>query len=111
MCFEILGVDIILDSRLKPYLLEINHAPSFNIDSPIDELIKNNVLTDSFGILYKVGPKSKKLYRQKKASDMQRRIIFGKSLLTKEEKFQEIDKEIKKKDKYMLKNKGNFNLI
>jgi hypothetical protein len=42
---------------------------------------------------------------------MQRRIIFGKSLLTKEEKFQEIDKEIKKKDKYMLKNKGNFNLI
>jgi len=39
MCFEILGFDVILDSRRKadgqpiPYLLEVNHAPSFNSDT------------------------------------------------------------------------------
>jgi tubulin polyglutamylase TTLL6/13 len=30
MCFEILGFDIIIDDEFKPYLLEVNHAPSFN---------------------------------------------------------------------------------
>jgi len=40
MCFELLGFDIILDKQLKPYLLEVNHAPSFNTDTPLDFLIK-----------------------------------------------------------------------
>jgi len=60
MCFEVLGMDIILDHKLKPFLLEVNHAPSFNKDSPIDEYIKKNVLSDTFGILYKVGWRGKK---------------------------------------------------
>ena len=40
LCFEILGFDIMLDEALEPYLIEINHAPSFNTDSPLDEKIK-----------------------------------------------------------------------
>lgn len=40
MCFELLGFDIILDKSLKPFLLEVNHAPSFNTDTPLDYLIK-----------------------------------------------------------------------
>jgi tubulin polyglutamylase TTLL6/13 len=40
MCFEILGFDIILDAKGKPYLLEVNHAPSFACDFKIDHDIK-----------------------------------------------------------------------
>ena len=40
LAFEILGFDIMLDQNCKPILLEINHAPSFATDSPIDEKIK-----------------------------------------------------------------------
>lgn len=36
MCFEILGFDIMFDSKLKPWLIEVNHAPSFGTDTPID---------------------------------------------------------------------------
>jgi len=40
MCFEILGMDVIIDSKIKPWLLEINHAPSFATDTPFDYQIK-----------------------------------------------------------------------
>lgn len=40
MCFEVLGMDVILDSKLKPYLLEVNHSPSFTTDTPLDATIK-----------------------------------------------------------------------
>ena len=36
MCFEILGFDIMLDSDLNSSLIEVNHAPSFATDSPLD---------------------------------------------------------------------------
>ena len=36
-CFQILGFDIMLDKKLKPWLLEINESPSFNDDTEIDK--------------------------------------------------------------------------
>ena len=32
-CFHIIGVDVILDDRLNPWILEINAYPSMNIES------------------------------------------------------------------------------
>ena len=43
MCFEILGFDIILDDKGKPYLLEVNQAPSFATDSPLDYEVKRGL--------------------------------------------------------------------
>ena len=51
MCFELLGFDIILDKKLKPLLLEVNHAPSFNTDTPLDYLVKKGLLFDTLNLL------------------------------------------------------------
>ena len=48
MCFEILGFDIILDNNCKPHLLEVNHAPSFATESPLDYEIKHALFQDTF---------------------------------------------------------------
>lgn len=51
MCFELLGFDIIIDKNLRPYLLEVNHAPSFNTDTPLDYLVKKGLLYDTLNLL------------------------------------------------------------
>ncbi|KAJ3014826.1 UNVERIFIED_CONTAM: Tubulin polyglutamylase ttll6 [Siphonaria sp. JEL0065] len=50
-CFEILGFDIFLDKKLKPWVLEVNHSPSFTCDSPLDLEVKSKVIGDTFGLL------------------------------------------------------------
>jgi len=51
MCFEILGFDIIISKNGKPFLLEVNHAPSFNDDTALDKQVKRNLLIDTFRLL------------------------------------------------------------
>lgn len=49
-CFELLGFDILLDSDLKPWLLEVNGSPSLSCDSPLDLSIKTKLLADAFNL-------------------------------------------------------------
>lgn len=48
VCFELYGFDIMLDSDLKPWLLEVNISPSFSSSSPFDKSIKTRLACDSF---------------------------------------------------------------
>jgi hypothetical protein len=50
-CFEIFGYDILLDSDLKPWLVEINLSPALATDSPLDLKIKSNLLADVFNLI------------------------------------------------------------
>lgn len=111
MCFEILGFDIMIDSKLKPWLIEVNHAPSFNTDSKLDREVKSNMLTDTFSMLYLVGPKAKSLYRKNKAYEMEQKRTINNFREAKEEKLRQAAEHIKKKDKYMYRNKGGYKLI
>ncbi|XP_039766233.1 neugrin isoform X2 [Ornithorhynchus anatinus] len=50
-CFEILGFDILLDRKLKPWLLEVNHSPSFTTDSRLDREVKDALLCDAMTLV------------------------------------------------------------
>uniref|UniRef100_A0A8C0G733 Tubulin tyrosine ligase like 6 n=1 Tax=Chelonoidis abingdonii TaxID=106734 RepID=A0A8C0G733_CHEAB len=50
-CFEILGFDILLDHKLKPWLLEVNHSPSFTTDSWLDKEVKDQLLYDTLVLI------------------------------------------------------------
>ncbi len=47
-CFEVYGVDVILDEALRPWLLEVNVSPSLSSSSPMDKRIKTMLMTDVF---------------------------------------------------------------
>lgn len=43
-CFELFGFDVLIDSDLKPWLLEVNLSPSLATDAPLDLTIKSTLL-------------------------------------------------------------------
>ena len=49
-CFELLGFDILIDNMLNPWLLEVNLSPSLACDSPLDQRIKGNLISDLFSL-------------------------------------------------------------
>lgn len=51
MCMELLGFDIFIDNKYKPWLIEVNLAPSFNQDTETDKFVKRNLLTDTFKLM------------------------------------------------------------
>lgn len=81
-CFEILGFDILIDSDLKPWLLEVNLSSSMACDSPLDLSIKSNLVTDTFNMigvkrfdrkkesLNKIKHRMKGLYNKSKKSNL-----------------------------------------
>lgn len=50
-CFELYGFDILIDSDLKPWLLEVNLSPSLNCEAPIDMKIKSALICDLLNLI------------------------------------------------------------
>ena len=50
-CYELFGFDIIIDSDLKPWLLEVNISPSMATDAPLDLSIKSNLVCDTWNLV------------------------------------------------------------
>lgn len=98
MCFEILGFDVFLDDQLKPWIIEVNHAPSFATDSPLDFKIKKALITDTLKLL-NLSQQRKQKYKRQKAAECQKRQFTGKSLYTREEREQQRLKAESKRNK------------
>lgn len=74
VCFEILGFDVLIDRKLRPWLLEINRSPSFGTDEKIDFDIKSALIEDTIKLLnIKMSDKRKNIAAQK--AEAQRRLF------------------------------------
>ena len=51
ICFELFGFDILLDSFLTPWLMEVNLSPNLHYDAPIDLKIKGEMVSEIFDIM------------------------------------------------------------
>ena len=45
-CFEIYGFDVIIDDKLKPWLIEVNASPSLSSTTSNDRIMKYSVIRD-----------------------------------------------------------------
>lgn len=74
-CFEVLGLDVLLDSRLRPWLIEVNHSPSFTCDTPLDLDIKTRVIGEAIDLMRLRVSERNKLKESQDAATRQR--LYG----------------------------------
>ncbi|KAJ0063116.1 hypothetical protein NL108_012575, partial [Boleophthalmus pectinirostris] len=48
---ELYGFDVLIDAKLKPWLLEVNLSPSLACDAPLDLKIKASMIADMFSLV------------------------------------------------------------
>lgn len=108
MCFEILGFDFMIDDLNKLYLLEINYTPSFSTETPIDHLIKSNLIRDTLVLMNVTPPARDKALREAKEI-VDRRVFTGKMNKVSPEERQRMVRELQKeRDEYEKKHLGSF---
>ena len=106
LCFQVLGIDIFLDSNCKAWLIEVNQSPSFMTDSPLDYQVKKNLLRDTLHMLNLTWKRKNRYIKQQK-EEMANRLV-GKSRLSQEEREALREKKLRIKDKFENNNMGDF---
>ncbi|KAJ8365054.1 hypothetical protein SKAU_G00138850 [Synaphobranchus kaupii] len=110
-CFEILGFDVLLDYRLKPWLLEVNHSPSFTTDSRLDREVKDMLLYDTL-VLINLGACDRRKITEEERRRVKERLQQNRS---REARSQELRQSqaasIEQMQRYEAKNLGGFRRI
>ncbi|KAM7137535.1 tubulin polyglutamylase TTLL6 isoform 1-T1 [Macrochelys suwanniensis] len=111
-CFEILGFDILLDHKLKPWLLEVNHSPSFTTDSWLDKEVKNQLLYDTLVLINLGACDKRKILEEEKRRGKERLLKQCRSRETRAEEYRNCQATwLKQAEKYEEKNIGGFRRI
>lgn len=50
-CVELFGFDILIDSKFKTWLLEINYSPALSLDCPVDVKVKKSLINDFIDLM------------------------------------------------------------
>lgn len=77
-CFEVLGFDIMVDALFKPWLVEVNHSPSFTCDTPMDLRIKRGLIDGVLDIVNITAGDKRHFARLEKQKHMRR--LYGRNL-------------------------------
>lgn len=110
-CFEILGFDILLDKKLKPYVLEVNHSPSFTTDSRLDREIKDALIYDTI-MLLNIGASDKKKCVEEERKRVRERLFLRQGRKeTKEELEDSLNQWLVQIEKWENKHMGNYRRI
>uniref|UniRef100_A0A671MQ15 Tubulin polyglutamylase ttll6-like n=1 Tax=Sinocyclocheilus anshuiensis TaxID=1608454 RepID=A0A671MQ15_9TELE len=110
-CFEILGFDVLLDRRLKPWLLEVNHSPSFTTDSRLDREVKDSLLYDTL-VLINLGACDRRKITEEEKRQVKERLQQNRSREARNEELRQSQAAIvEQMEKYEAKHMGGFRRI
>ncbi|CDI76105.1 hypothetical protein, conserved [Eimeria acervulina] len=88
MCFELFGVDVLLDHKLQPWLIEVNHSPSFATDSALDKKVKFEVIRDALRLVG-ISSKNRKRFSASQKGILERNSSLRSSSEVKQSRMQE----------------------
>ncbi|KAJ8030028.1 Tubulin polyglutamylase TTLL13 [Holothuria leucospilota] len=88
-CFEILGFDIMLDKKQRPWLLEVNHSPSFHTDSKLDKEVKEELLYNTMCLINLTPFDRKRCIEEERRRVKERLLQRGKPKEFRKEEYEE----------------------
>jgi len=113
-CFEVLGLDVMLDHKLKPWLIEVNHSPSFTTDSDLDLQIKGSLVTDVLHLV-KISPALIKKAKAEEKKKLEARLYSNKKVNHSQYSAEELaamrEKTLRMREKYEERHSGGFSRI
>ncbi|KAK3593774.1 hypothetical protein CHS0354_014313 [Potamilus streckersoni] len=110
-CFEILGFDIIMDRKLRPHVLEVNHSPSFTTDSDLDREIKSALIYDTLHLVNFGACDRRKCIEEERRRIKDRLLGKGSKKETREELEMAQQQYVESLEKYENNHMGNFRRI
>ncbi|CAL8069670.1 unnamed protein product [Calicophoron daubneyi] len=110
-CFEILGFDIMFNNKLKPYVLEVNHSPSFNTDSKLDKEIKESMIWDTIQLAHFGNLSKKKCIEDERKRIRNRLLQKAARKDVKDALEKEMARHQEQNEHYENTHMGNFRLI
>lgn len=48
---QVLGYDLLLDAAARPWLVEVNHSPSFQTEAALDVAVKGDMISDALRLV------------------------------------------------------------
>ena len=103
--------DVMLDHKLKPWLIEVNHTPSFTTDTPFDRHIKKSVIRDTLNLM-NISIKNRIKIKNKQKMEIQQRMLTGKKIkMTPEERKKLFEDAQKERDVWEKAHLGGFTKI
>uniref|UniRef100_A0A8D3E8C7 Tubulin tyrosine ligase-like family, member 6 n=1 Tax=Scophthalmus maximus TaxID=52904 RepID=A0A8D3E8C7_SCOMX len=110
-CFEILGFDVLLDQRLRPWVLEVNHSPSFTTDSPLDREVKDALLYDAL-VLINLGACDRRKITKEERRRVKDRLQQNRSREARSEELRQCQAAtVEQTERYEAKHLGGFRRI
>ncbi|XP_067101264.1 tubulin polyglutamylase ttll6 [Osmerus mordax] len=110
-CFEILGFDVLLDHRLRPWLLEVNHSPSFTTDSRLDREVKDGLLYDTL-VLINLGACDRRKITEEEKRRVKERLQQNRSREARSEELRVSQAaSVEQMQRYEAKHQGGFRRI
>ncbi|KAL8176094.1 UNVERIFIED_CONTAM: hypothetical protein K2H54_021496, partial [Gekko kuhli] len=111
-CFEILGFDILLDRKLKPWLLEVNHSPSFSTDSWLDKEVKDQLLHDTLVLINLGACDKRKVLEEERRRGKERLLKQCRNRESRAEEYKNYQAAwLKQAEKYEEKHIGDYRRI
>ena len=108
MLFEVLGIDIMIDEKGKPWLLEVNHSPSFKTDASLDFKIKKALISDTVRLI-NLNSERKMRYIRQAEKVRKERVLKGKREKLDPEVREKLKKEaMEKRDKFEESHMGRY---
>lgn len=101
-----------IDNKLRPWLLEVNHSPSFATDSDLDYDLKLALMTDTIKLLG-LNPMRKSKYKRTKQKQLNERMMGKSKNTSSSQPNKELKREqaLKKRNHFESKNMGGYEVL